>query len=430
MAGAQLSQLAMTTTAVAFVGRLHGDGLASMAVGNAAYGIFLASGIGLVAAVNPLVSQAYGAGRREEASRALGVGILCAVVYGLFAQACLYHVDELYGWLGYTPAVTAIATSFVRSLMLGLPGFLCFLAIKNYLDSTSRPKLAFWIAFCAIALNGLLDYVLVFGRWGVPSLGVMGAGLATSTVNVSMALALYLAVRTELPRGALRPDPAALKEFLSLGLPVAGALLMEVGLFAVCALLMGRLGPHEAAAHQIVITCASTTFMIPLGISFAGATRVGQAIGAKQWSRVRPAGLAAVSVGVGCMFASGALFVLAPELLVSLLWDPALGGEEVRRLAVQLLAVAAIFQFFDGLQVTTSGALRGMKDVKAPMVISFVCYWVIGFSVAIGLGLYTEWRHLGIWVGLLSGLTCAGTVLFLRFLTLSRRLAKQDDSIV
>lgn len=430
MAGAQLSQLAMTTTDVAFVGRLPGNGLASMAVGQAAYGIFLSIGIGLVAAVNPLVSQAHGAGKSEEASRTLGVGLSCAVTYGLLAQLCLYHVDALYRLLGYTPAVTALATDFVRTLMIGLPGFLSFLAIKNYLDSTSRPKLAFLIAFCAIALNGLLDYVLVLGRWGAPSIGVMGAGVATSSVNLAMALALYGAVRSELPRGFLRSDLPAVKEFLALGLPVAGSLLMEVGLFAICALLMGRLGPDEAAAHQIVITCASATFMIPLGISFAGATRVGQAIGARQWSRVRPAGLAAIGVGVTSMLISGTIFLTVPEVLVNLLWEPADGGTAVRRLAVQLLAIAAIFQMFDGLQVTTSGALRGMKDVKVPMLICFVSYWVIGFTVAVGAGLFTELRHHGVWLGLLSGLAVAGTVLFLRFWSFSGKISKQDDGIV
>lgn len=426
-----MSQLAMTTTDVAFVGRLPGNGLASMAVGHAAYGIFLSMGIGLVAAVNPLVSQAHGAGKSVEATRTLGVGISCAIIYGLLAQLCLYQVDALYRLLGYTPAVTALATDFVRTLMIGLPGFLSFLAIKNYLDSTSRPKLAFQIAFCAIALNGLLDYILVLGRWGAPSIGVMGAGMATSSVNLAMALALYAAIRSELPKGFLRFDFPALKEFLALGLPVAGSLLMEVGLFALCALLMGRLGPDEAAAHQIVITCASATFMIPLGISFAGATRVGQAIGAGQWSRVRPAGLAAIGVGVASMMISGTVFLTVPEVLVNLLWEPAEGGgATVRQFAVQLLAIAAVFQMFDGLQVTTSGALRGMKDVKIPMLICFVSYWVIGFTVAVGAGLFTDLRHHGVWLGLLSGLAVAGTVLFLRFWTFSGKMSKQDDSIV
>ncbi len=430
MAGAQLSQLVMTTTGVAFVGRLSGNGLASMAVGYAAYSLFLAFGIGLVAAVNPLVSQAYGGQRPADATRALGVGVSCALVFGLLAQLCLYQVDVLYGYLGYSAEVTQLATDFVRSLMLGLPAFLSFLAFKNYLDSTSRPKFAFVVAFCAIGINALLDYTLVLGRFGVPSIGVMGAGIATSSVNTVMALALYAAVRRELPAKFLRNRWAEFREFLALGLPVAGTLLMEVGLFAACALLMGRLGPEEAAAHQIVITCASATFMIPLGISFAGATRVGQAIGAQEWSRVRPAGLAAIGVGLGCMMVSGLIFLTFPEQLVDLLWQPVDGGEKVKKLAIELLAIAAVFQMFDGLQVTTSGALRGMKDVKIPMLIGFVSYWAVGLVVAAGLGLGTPLRHLGVWLGLLSGLVFAGTILLLRFLRISRLISKQDERAV
>lgn len=427
MAGAQLSQLAMTTTDVAFVGRLPGNGLASMAVGYAAYGIFLSFGIGLIAAVNPLASQAHGAGKRADTSSALAVGIVCAVLYGVLAQLCLFQVDKLYLLLGYSPSVTAVATSFVRALMLGLPAFLSFLAIKNYLDSTSRPKPAFVIAFAAIALNGLLDYTLVWGGFGIPAVGVTGAGVATSLVNLAMAFALYGVVRRELPPRFLKVDSGALKEFLSLGLPVAGSLLMEVGLFAICALLMGALGPDEAAAHQIVITCASATFMVPLGISFAGATRVGQAIGARELHRVRSAGLAAIAVGVATMLVSGALFLTVPQLFVDLLWKPE-GESRVKEMAVQLLAIAAFFQIFDGLQVTTSGALRGMKDVETPMAICFASYWIVGVSVAVGVGFLTEFRHLGVWFGLLSGLALAGTILFLRFWQISGRVAKQDES--
>ena len=427
MAGAQLSQLAMTTTDVAFVGRLPGNGLASMAVGYAAYALFLAFGIGLVAAVNPLVSQAYGAGRPSEATRALGVGVGCALVYGFLAQLCLYHVDHLYTLLGYAEGVAQLATEFVRALMLGLPGFLSFLAFKNYLDSTSRPRFAFVVAFCAVGLNAFLGYLLVLGRYGVPSIGVMGAGIATSSVNIVMALTLYAGLRRELPSGFLRVRLADVREFLAIGIPVAGSLLMEVGLFAVCALLMGRLGADEAAAHQIVITCASATFMVPLGISFAGATRVGQAIGAEQWARVRPAGLAAIGVGVTSMMLSGLVFLFLPELLIDGLWNPTEGGGEVKAFAVQLLAIAAIFQMFDGLQVTCSGALRGMKDVKVPMVIGFVSYWVVGLGVATGLGLYTSLRHRGVWLGLLTGLVFAGSCLLLRFLMISRHVSKQDE---
>ncbi len=425
MAGAQLSQLAMTTTDVAYVGRLHEGALAAMAVGQASYSFFLAFGIGLIAAVGPLSAQAHGAGRAR-ADRPMGVGIWCAVIYGLLSWAALYNIDRLYALLGYAPEVADLATVYVRSIMLGLPGFFIYLAVKNYFDSTGRPRLAFQVAFLAIGLNALVAYGLVFGAWGLPSFGVVGVGMTTSVVSWCMALALLIQARASLRAGVLRTDPVEVREFLAVGLPVAGSLLMEVGLFAVAALLMGKLGAEEAAAHLIVITCASSTFMVPLGISFAGAARVGQAIGAGEFRRVRLAGLAAVAVGAGCMMLSAIVFAAIPDALVRVFWDPSGDAGKVRQMATQLFLIAGVFQIFDGLQVTASGALRGMKDVKVPLLIGFLSYWLVGLGTATYLSLHTPLRHLGVWLGLLAGLACAGVTLTLRFHLLSGRLARDS----
>jgi MATE family multidrug resistance protein len=427
MAGAQLSQLAMTTTDVAFVGRLHEGALAAMAVGQASYGLFMAFGIGLMAAVSPLAAQAYGAGRRDAASRPLGIGIWCALIYGFLSWLALYQIDHLYRYLGYHPEVERQATLFVRTIMLGLPAFFVFLAAKNFLDSTSRPRLPFLVAFLAIGLNAFVAYALVFGSWGMPSFGVVGVGLTTSLVNLVMAAALLALVWKELPPGFWRSPLDQAGEFLAVGLPVACSLLMEVGLFVTAALLMGKLGTEEAAAHLIVITCASSTFMVPLGISFAGSARVGHAVGAGEFHRVRVAGLAAIGLGAGCMMCSGALFALIPETLVEIFWNPDGDPGKVRAFAIELLLIAGIFQIFDGLQVTASGALRGMKDVRAPLVVAFVSYWLVGLSVAYYLAFFTPFRHRGVWTGLLTGLACAGITLAIRFAILSGRLARDPQ---
>ena len=427
MAGAQLSQLAMTTTDVAYVGRLRGESLAAMAVGQASYGLFLAFGIGLVAAVSPLSSQAFGAGRRESACRPMGAGILCALLCGMLSWAALYNIDALYAVLGYDREVADLATGYVRAIMLGLPAFFVFLSVKNYLDSTSRPRLPFLVAFLAIGVNAVVAYGLVYGKWGLPSLGVVGVAITTSLVNLLMSLSLLALVWAEMEPGTLRPEGSELREFLSVGLPIAGSLLLEVGLFVMAALLMGKLGKEEAAAHQIVITCASSTFMIPLGISFAGAARVGQAIGAGRYADVRPAGLAAIAVGAGCMMLSGTLFASVPGALVDIFWNPTGDPGKVRAFAIDLLLIAGIFQLFDGLQVTASGALRGMKDVRVPLAICFVCYWIIGLSTAYYLAFSTPLRHQGVWLGLLTGLVCAGLSLSLRFALLSARLPRDAD---
>lgn len=422
MAGAQLSQLAMTTTDVAYVGRLQEGAMAAMAVGQASYNLFLAFGIGLIAAVSPLAAQAHGAGRTKDACRPLGIGIWCALAYGVFAWAVLYNIDHLYRWLAYQPEVARQATLYVRSIMLGLPAFFVFLSVKNYLDSTSRPRVPFAVAFLAIGLNAVVAYALIFGVWGAPQLGVVGVGLTTSMVNVVMAIALLTLTWNELVPGFWRSRLEEAQEFLAVGFPVAGSIVMEVGLFVTAALLMGKLGTEEAAAHLIVVTCASSTFMIPLGLSFAGAARVGQAVGASEFFRVRRAGLAAIAVGAGCMLVSGALFWGFPGALVEVFWNPDGDAGKVRTFAIELLLIAGVFQIFDGLQVTASGALRGMKDVKVPLLIAFVSYWLIGLTTANYLAFSTPLRHRGVWIGLLTGLCCAGVAMVVRFVVLSGRL--------
>lgn len=425
MAGAQLSQLAMTTTDVLYVGRLGIDSaLASMSVGQASYGILLSFGIGLIAAVNPLVSQAHGAGDRKAAQQALALGLGCALFYGFTSWLILGRIDLLYSQLHYPPQVAGPATQYVHWLMFGLPAFFSFLAIKNYLDSTSRPRLPFFIAFLAVGINVVLDYAFVYGRLGLPAWGMVGVGIATSSVNWIMALSMFALISKELEPNWWRPNPGDIKHFLTLALPTAFALLMEVSLFAAAALMMGVLGTDEAAAHQIVVTCTSATFMVPLGISFAGATRVGQAIGAHRFYDVRRAGLAAIFVGTATMLLSGTAFSLLPNQIVSLFWDPAQGGGHVRTFAVDLLLIASIFQFFDGMQITSASALRGMKDVKVPLALAFTSYWLVGLSTSLTLAFATPLRHRGVWIGLLAGLACAALLLLLRFMILSTRLSK------
>ena len=427
MAGAQLSQIAMTTTDVALVGRLKGEALATMAVGQAAYGLFLSLGIGLVAAVNPLVSQAYGAKKPEAISKAVSIGIVAALVSSLVAWGFLWRIDLLFNWIGYDPQVATLATGYTRACMWGLPFAFSFLVMKNYLDGVSLPKWPFYVALVGVAVNGIADYLLMFGVEGwIPALGVVGTGLATTTVNGFMALTLLLfSWKKEFTSSFKLLRKAHGKEFLEVGLPIAGSIGLEVGLFVFGALMMGKVGTAETAAHQIVLTLAATTFMIPLGISFAGATRVGQAVGAKDFSAVRPAGLTAILVGTGCMALSAIAFIITPNTFISLFWDPQVGeadAEVVRKYAVQLLIIAGIFQLFDGMQITAAGALRGMKDVKIPLIIGAISYWIVGLGFAYYLTFHTELRHVGLWIGFLLGLMCAGLGMMIRFLLLSSRL--------
>jgi len=428
MAGAQLSQTLMNTTDVALVGRLKGESLAAMAVGQAAYGLFLSLGIGLVAAVGPLVSQAHGAGNHKAIARTIAIGCYSAILCGMLFIPLLYSVEYLFTWLEYTPEMKVLATGYTRAVMLGLPFSLLFFVQKNYLDSISQPRLPMLIAVVGIFVNAVADYALMYGHFGLPALGVTGTGLATSTVNLFMFLALLWATwKPEFTQALKAQTRTEWKEFFEVGLPISGSIGVEVGLFVVGALMMGYLGTEEAAAHQIVLVCAATTFMVPLGISFAGSTRVGQAVGRGDFRAIRPAGLASMAVGSGFMVVTAILFLLFPDTVVSLFWDPSIEKDEtVQRFAVELLIIAGIFQIFDGLQVTSMGALRGMKDVKIPMVVGALSYWVVGLGSAVYLTFSTPLRHEGLWIGLLLGLATAGLTLCLRFVILSTRIRTDE----
>ena len=429
MAGAQLSQLLMTTTDVALVGRLRGEALAAMAVGQASYGMVLSLGIGLCSAIGPLVSQAHGAENRPAMVRSVAVGSTVALLLGLLCWPLLYQVDLLYGWLEYSQEMAQLATGYTRAAALGLPFAFLFLVLKGYLDAVSRPRWPMAVAVVGILVNAVADYAFMYGYWGFPALGVTGTGLATSAVNLFMSIALLLMIwRGEHFHAVTQARLAEWKEFLAVGLPIAGSIGVEVGLFVIGALMMGKLGTDEAAAHQIVLTCAATTFMVPLGVSFAGSTRVGQAVGRRDFQAVRPAGLAAMGVGFTFMVITCLLFVSFPHKIVELFWDPAVEkSQTVQMFAVQLLFIAGVFQMMDGVQVTAIGALRGLKDVTIPMLIAGLSYWVVGLSAAVYLTFYTPLRHQGLWIGFVLGLSTAAVGLTLRFLLLSKRVCYDKE---
>lgn len=430
MAGAQLSQTLMSTTDVALVGRLEGNALAAMAVGNAAYGMVISLGIGLVAAVNPLVSQAFGGNRHDAIARTVAVGIYSSLLLGLFFCPMLFMVNHLFALLGYDPQMAQLATEYSRAVSLGIPFALIYFVLKNYMEATSKPRLPMAVAMVGVLVNGLCAYSLMYGKFGLPALGVFGTGLATSTVNLFMACTLAaFCWKPEFTEALRKTSKATWKEFWEVGIPIAGSIGVEVGLFVVGAFMMGKLGPNEAGAHQIVLVCAATTFMVPLGVSFAGSVRVGQAVGRGDFAAVRPAGLAAMTVGCGFMAMTATLFLLTPETFVELFWDPGVGKDEsVKKIAAELLMIAGFFQILDGLQVTATGALRGMKDVKVPLLLAGISYWFVGLGTAGFLTFHTELRHRGLWIGFLLGLTTAGLLLSTRFWRMSTRL-RHDEAL-
>ncbi|MBP7065724.1 MATE family efflux transporter, partial [Ferrovibrio sp.] len=330
---------------------------------------------------------------------------------------------------GQQPALAAEAAPFLQALSFSFLPSLWFMVLRHFTAALERPRPAMLLTFLAVALNLLVNYALVYGRLGLPELGAVGAGIGSSLVNLATLLALGAILARDpgfaayrLSRGWWRSSWPRLRAYLRIGLPIALTLGAEIGLFSAAAMLMGRLGATEIAAHQLALQWAAIAFMVPMGISQAATVRVGLAIGARDVAAARRAGWVALALGVGFMASTGLLFWNAAPWLIGLfLPEPA---SPVFALAVAYLSWAALFAMADGAQAVANGALRGLKDTAMPMLLACIGYWLVGLPVAVWLGLYSELRGIGVWVGLSASLIVAALLLVWRFQRLTTRLLR------
>ena len=315
--------------------------------------------------------------------------------------------------------------------MWGLVPALWFVVLRNFIAALERPRAGMVVTFLAIAFNALAGYGLIFGAFGLPALGLRGAGIAAALTNVLMFLGLLAYVQTDrqfrryqILGRFWRPDWVRFREILRLGLPIGVTLVMEVGLFAGAGFLMGWVGTAELAAHQIALQCASVTFMVPLGLGQAATVRVGLAVGAGDRPGVLRAGIAALIMGGAFMTATAVLMWSAPAAIVGLFIDAAdPANARALQLAVTFLGIAALFQIFDGGQVIGAGVLRGLKDTRWPMIFAAFAYWVVGIGAALGLAFGAGLAGVGIWIGLALALAVAALLMIGRFIVLQRQAA-------
>jgi multidrug resistance protein, MATE family len=428
----QLAQVSLGFIDTVMVGRIGPEAIAGVALGSGVFFAFALVFLGVTLAVEPLVSQAFGAGNEAGVQRSVHQGLWAAVVMSPVAVAVLWGAGEALRWpvLGQDPATAALARDWLQAIALGLPAFLAFGALRAFCEGVSRPVAVTVIALGSVGVHVFLNDALIYGRYGLPAYGAVGTGYASAATSWLMLAALGVFVslhpvlRRYRPLRLGRPVRAALGEVFRVGLPVGGAFFIEAGLFSATALLMGRLGATELAAHQIAIQCASVTFMTALGTGLAWAVRTVQAVGRGDPDGVRRAGLVSISLAVGFMALAAVTFLLVPERIIALYLDPDQArNAAVVQLAVVLLGIAGAFQVFDGLQVAAAGALRGLKDTRAAMLIGLFTYWGVGLTsgavMAFGLGMGAP----GLWWGLVVGLAAAGTGLLTRFLRQARRVA-------
>lgn len=434
---AQLAQTSLSFIDTVMVGRLGSAALAGVALGNTTFFFVLVLCMGVVVAVGPMVSQAFGAGENEPVGRSVRQGFWLALALALPAFLLLWNVAPLWRLAGQVEETVVLAQAYLRAIAWGIPAFLWFMALRSFVEAVSRPWPVTFIAFTGVGLNIAANYVLMYGHLGFPALGLVGTGWASTFVYWVQFLMLLAYVQAR-PRFRVyrlfarlgKPDPEYFRELFRIGWPIGASYGIEIGLFTTTALMIGTLGTVPLAAHQIAIQCAAFTFMVPLGVGIAASVRVGQAVGRGDPLGVRWAGYSGLMLATAFMVCTALVFWLLPEQLVGLyldLEDP--DNTPVISLAVALLGLAALFQLFDGVQVAAAGALRGLKDTRVPMVIAFFSYWLIGLSTGYVLGFVLGWGARGLWHGLVAGLAVAAVLLSQRFVRSSARLLQKARAV-
>ncbi|HXL98655.1 MAG TPA: MATE family efflux transporter [Rhizomicrobium sp.] len=425
----QLAQMAIMTTDVIMLGHYSTQALASAALGNTVFFFCWVIGCGPVAAVSPMIAHILGANPRNRA------GVRAVVRMGFWAMlmlsvpliVLLLFAKPVLLLLGQKPELAAGAGQFVRVLCWGLPFSLGYQVLRNFSTALSKPNASLIVMVLAIGFNAVGDYALIFGHFGAPKMGIVGAGLASASSYAFSFLTMICVVwltpglrKYRIFRRFHRPHAEKIAEVFRLGMPIGMTMIFEAMLFNSATLVMGTFGTASVAAHMIALNVPSITFMVPLGIGMAATVRVGLAAGAGDGEAVRRAGYSAMLMGVAFMALTGVLLWLFPERIANLYFGDAVANAEVITLAVVFLRVAAVFQIVDGLQVVGALSLRGLKDARAPMWIAGGSYWLAGAPVCLLLAFGFHMRGLGIWIGLAFGLLIAAITMCWRFWYLSR----------
>ncbi len=422
----QLAQIAMTTTDVVMLGWLSPRALAAGSLGFAVFIVFQLFTLGVVLGASPTMAQAVGRGRHlvRETRRSVRMGFWAAIMVGLPSVVLLWLIGPLLKISGQDPEVADQASDYIRTLSFCLTPFLCFIVLRSFVATFNRPRSALIVTAIGVLANGLFNYALIFGKFGMPALGVVGAGLGTTAADLLMLGCMlgFLAYDRRFSRFVVlgrfwQPDWRRLREIFRVGTPIGLAFLFEVGLFAGGTFMMGLIAPDQLAAHQIALQIASITFMVPLGIGQAAGIRVGIAAGAGDREGIRLAGWCALALGVCFMVLSAIVIVSLPHAIAGLFLG---GGDAAERAlvldyAVVFLGFAALFQIFDAIQVIGVSILRGLKDTRTPMLLAAFSYWAIGFTLSAGLAFAVGWGGPGIWAGYVVSLIVASALMVSRF---------------
>ena len=418
LAAAQAGTQLMGLVDVSVLGRLGARELAASGLGNAVFFSISIVGMGLMFGIDPMISQAIGAGDRVRARRILWQGVWLALIVTAVLTAVLFAAAIALPYAGVQPELIEPARAYLLVRTLSLAPFLLFFVVRAYLQAHGMTRPLVWAMVIANILNLIGDIVFVFGWWKIPAFGVAGAAMATVICTIVELWLVAVAVK-QIDIGAPfdhRWNRAEIAHAFRVGLPVGLQMGAEVGIFALVALLAARLGTLDLAAHQLVIGVASFTYTAALGVASAGSVRVGIGVGSRNAAATRIAGHVAFIAGAGVMSLAAVAFLTFPRPLARLFTNQ----EAVIATALPLFLVAAYFQLSDGVQAVGGGVLRGAGDTKFTFYANVLGHWLIGLPVALYLGFERQLGIVGLWWGLCAGLTVVAVILFLRFERLSR----------
>lgn len=422
---AELGWMAMGVVDTLMVGRLSPEAIGAVGVGSSIFTAVAVFAMGLLLGLDTLVSQAFGAGRIEDCHRWLLHGVVLSVAISLPITLVIYAmVQALPAW-GLTPEVLALTQPYLAVVMWSVLPLLLYATFRRYLQGMGVVRPVMIALFVANLANVFINWVLIFGKLGAPAMGVRGAAWATVVSRVVMAgyLFVVIVVRERGRRPGLFEtpfviSPAWLTRLFRLGFPAAMQITLEVGVFATASALAGRLQPAALAAHQIALNIAACAYMVPYGLSSAGAVRVGHAVGRRDADGAERAGWMALVCGVVFMSGAASLFVTAPRFLIGAFTS----DQMVLAIGASLLLVAAVFQLFDGMQGVATGILRGLGDTRTPMLWNLFAHWFVGLPFGYTLCFVAGYGVLGLWWGLSTGLIICGVALVIVWTNRTRRL--------
>ncbi|MEO0665855.1 MAG: MATE family efflux transporter, partial [Pseudomonadota bacterium] len=376
---------------------------------------------GFAWAALPLIAEAAERGDERHVRRVTRMTFWLVTVFGAAAIVPLWFSERVLLAFGQEPEIARLGQDYLRIACWGMLPQVWIMVLKSYLSALERTTIFLWVSGIALLPNAAINYVLIFGNFGGPEMGVRGAAVATLVVGTLFFAALMAYAMRTFPEHAIlqniwRRDPEIIARVFRLGWPVALTSVSETGLFTASALLMGIIGTVELAAHGVVLNIASLTFVVHVGISQAATVRTGRAVGRRSVPDVRLAGRVAVALSLLFVAITVAFFLGVPETLMRAFLNPTEAQyDAVLAMGIFLLAMAALFQLVDAAQVVALGLLRGVQDTEVPMYLAAFSYWIVGMPVAALLGITLGWGALGVWLGLALGLACAAALLMWRF---------------